>query len=87
MLSEVNSISSIRVSKEKKHQSVAIFELKSPPPAATKEYKNKRVQPCITILHNIDEVIKRHIKPHHVYIGSHLAYFFFNYVFNGENQI
>ncbi len=27
-----------------------------------------------------DEALKRYIIPHHVHIGSHLAYFFLNYV-------
>ncbi len=32
----------------------------------------------------IDEAMKRHIKPHHVHIGSHFTYFFLNYVFIGS---
>ena len=31
----------------------------------------------------IDEAMKRYIIPHHVHIGSHLAYVFLTYVFNG----
>ncbi len=32
----------------------------------------------------IDEALKRYIIPHHVHIGSHLAYFFLNYVYIGS---
>ncbi len=32
----------------------------------------------------IDEAMKRYIKPHQAHIGSLLAYFFVNYVLNGE---
>ncbi len=39
------------------------------------------VQPCITVL---DKALKRYIIPHHVHIGSHLAYFCLNYVFIGD---
>ncbi len=35
---------------------------------------------CIT-----DEAMKRYIKPHHVHIGSLLAYFFLNYAVNGDS--
>ncbi len=51
--------------------------------------KDPSVQPCITALESlgfnvIDEALKRYIIPHHVHIGSHLAYFFLNYVYIGK---
>ena len=45
--------------------------------------RDELVKPCTTALDNwwIDDEI--YTIPHHVNIGSHLAYFFLNYVFNG----
>ncbi len=37
----------------------------------------------MSLLCIIDEAMKRYIIPHHIHIGSHLAYFFLTYVFNG----
>ncbi len=34
----------------------------------------------------IDDATKRYIKPHQVHIGSHLAHFILDYVFNGKHM-
>ncbi len=63
----------------------------------TKEYKEETLHAVclggiIEVIHvsllriideAIDEVIMRYMIVHHVYIGSHLAYFLLHHVFNG----